>query len=130
MSARAASPRSDDAGAAVVEFALVTVVLLTLFMGLVQLGLALYVRNTIAACAADGARYAANADRTPDDGAQRTQALIAAALAAGFADDVTAARVVRDGVEQIEIRVQAPVPVFGFLGPHSLTVVAHALDEG
>jgi Flp pilus assembly protein TadG len=119
-----------DSGAAIVEFVLVTVVLLTLFMGLVQLGLALYARNTIAACAADGARYAANADRSTEDGAGRTRTLISGALAASFADDVTASRVVRDGVAQIEVRVRAPIPMFGFLGPRSLTVVAHALDEG
>lgn len=122
--------RRGDAGSAVVEFSLVTVVLLALFLGLVQLGVALYVRNTIVACAAEGARYGANADRTPRDAAVRTRELVRAALADTYGDDVTASTVVRDAVPQIEVRVQTVLPLLGFLGPRSLTVTAHSLDEG
>ena len=63
----------DDRGSAVVEFTLVGVLLTVLFLALLQLGLALHVRNTLVASAAEGARYAANADRTPDEGAAVTR---------------------------------------------------------
>ena len=50
-----ASESPGDAGAAVVEFVLVSVLLLGLFLSVLQVGFALYVRNTLVACAADGA---------------------------------------------------------------------------
>ena len=53
--AAAADEAPPDAGSAVVEFVLVTVLLLGLFLSVVQLGFALYVRNTLVASAADGA---------------------------------------------------------------------------
>ena len=120
----------DDHGGAVVEFTLVTVLLLVLFLALLQLGLALHVRNTLVACAAEGARYAANADRTPSDGVAQTISLIEATLDDSFADDVTGSTVVVDGVPQVEIRVSATLPLLGFLGPRDLVVTAHSLDEG
>jgi len=88
------------------------------------------VRNTLIDCAAEGARYAALADRTPQDGADRTRALIAATLAPGFADDVAAAVTTIDGLAVIEVRVTAPLPIAGLLGPTGqLTVTGHALRE-
>lgn len=120
----------DDRGGAVVEFTLVTVLLLVLFLALLQLGLALHVRNTLVAYAAEGARYAANADRTPADGVAHTVTLVEATLDDSFADDVTGTTVVADGVPQVEIRVSATLPLLGFLGPRNLVVTAHSLDEG
>ena len=60
----AVSPRTTT-GSAVVDFTLVGVLLTFLFLALLQLGLALHVRNTLVASAAEGARYGANADRNP-----------------------------------------------------------------
>ena len=48
-------------------------VLVPLVLGLIQVGLVLHVRNTLAAAATEGARYGANIDRTPADGAARTR---------------------------------------------------------
>ena len=105
-------------------------VLLLLFAALLQLGLALYVRNTLVACAAEGARYGANADRTPDEGAAHAAQLVTAALGARHASDVAARRTVIDGVPQVEVRVTTALPLVGLLGPRTLTVAGHALDEG
>ena len=126
------TPRLDEPeeGTAVVEFVLVTIVLVMLFLGLLQLGLALHVRNTLVACAAEGARYAANADRTPQDGAAQTALLIDGALSERFAEQVTGTTVETGGVTQVEIRVEATLPLLGFFGPRSLVVTAHSLDEG
>jgi Flp pilus assembly protein TadG len=121
--------RSDD-GAAVVDFVLVGVLLTLLFVALLQLGLALHVRNTLTAAAAEGARYGANADRGPADGAAITRRMIRDSLADSFADDVTAATETLDGVPTVVVRVRARLPVIGLLGPaRSLSVRGHALDE-
>jgi Flp pilus assembly protein TadG len=48
----------DEAGAAVAEFAIVSVVVLLLVIGSIEFGLAMWQRNTTASDARDGARYA------------------------------------------------------------------------
>lgn len=119
-----------DDGAAVVDFVLVGVLLTVLFVALLQLGLALHVRNTLTAAAAEGARYGANADRSPADGAAVARRLIRESLADSFADDVTAGTETVDGVPTVVVRVRARLPVIGLLGPaRSLSVRGHALEE-
>jgi Flp pilus assembly protein TadG len=120
----------DDGGSAVVDFTLVGILLTFLFLALLQLGLALHVRNTLVASAAEGARYGANADRTPADGAAVTRQLIRESLADSFADDVTSGTETVDGVVTVVVRVDARLPVFGLLGPpRGISVRGHALDE-
>lgn len=120
----------DDRGSAVVEFTLVGVLLTVLFLGLVQLGLALYVRNTLVAAAAEGARVAANADRAPADGEAVTRDLIRSALADSFASGVTSGAETVDGVPTVYVQVEAQLPVVGLLGPpRGLRVRGHAVDE-
>ncbi len=126
--------RRDDPdgerGAVVVDFALVSGLVALLFAGVVQLTLALHVRNTLVDCAAEGARYAALADRSTDDGVARTRSLIATSLGGGFADDVSARETDLRGLPVVEVTVSAPLPVAGLLGPGGgLTVSGHALRE-
>lgn len=100
------------------------------FAAVLQLTLAVHVRNTLVDCAAEGARYAALADRNPADGADRTRALIGMSLATGFADDVVVTDRMLDGLAVVEVRVSAPLPVAGLLGPAgTLVVTGHALRE-
>ena len=120
-----------DRGSAVVEFTLVGVLLTVLFLALLQLGLALHVRNTLVASAAEGARYAANADRTPDDGAAVARRLIRDSLDDSFADRVTSGFETVDGVPTVFVQVDATLPVVGLLGPpRGIRVRGHALEEG
>lgn len=120
----------QDRGSAIVEFTLVGVLLTVLFLGLLQLGLALHVRNTLEASAAEGARYAANADRTPEDGAAVTRQLIRDSLADRFAADVTGGFDTADGLPTVYVEVRATLPVVGLLGPpRGIRVRGHALDE-
>jgi len=122
--------RGDDRGSAIVEFTLVGVLLTVLFLALLQLGLALHVRNTLTASAAEGARYAANADRDPDEGADVTRQLIRDSLADSFAGDVTSGLERVDGVPTVYVQVRARLPVFGLLGPpRGIVVRGHALEE-
>lgn len=120
----------DQRGSAVVEFVLVGVLLTVLFLALLQLGLALHVRNTLNASAAEGARYAANADRGPADGAAVTRRLIRESLADSFAGGVSSGHDSVDGVPTVYVQVEARLPVVGLLGPsRTLVVRGHALDE-
>ncbi|MGH3094529.1 MAG: TadE family protein [Streptosporangiales bacterium] len=120
----------DERGAAVVEFALVSVLLTALFLGVVQLGLALYVRNTLVACASAGARYGASADRAPADAAAYTRTRIRRSLADSYAANVRAGVRWRGGLRVVVVTVHAPVPVVGMIGPAgAMTVRGHALRE-
>ena len=120
-----------ERGAAVVEFTLVSVLLVGLFLAVLQVGLFLHVRNTLVACAAEGARYAANADRDLSDGEVRTAALIAESLSERYGRAVTSRYVYSGGVPLVEIQVTTTLPLFGLLGvERGLTVTGHAVEEG
>ena len=117
-------------GAAVVDFVLVVVVLVPLVLGVLQVSLVLLVRNTLTAAASDGARYAATVGRGPSDGVARTRDQIAGALAARFADDVSARVVSVDGEPTVVVTVRASVPALGLGGPGvDLEVAGHAVQE-
>jgi Flp pilus assembly protein TadG len=106
------------------------VLLTLLFVGVVQVALALHVRNTLTDAAGEGARLGALAGREPGDGAQRTRDLAAAALGPAFAEDVTASTAAVPGGRLVVVTVRAPLPLAGLLGPRSLEVRGRALQEG
>lgn len=119
-----------DRGSAIVDFVLVSGLVTLLFAGLLQLALALHVRNTLIDCAAEGARYAALADRTAGDGADRTRQLISMSLSDSLAPEVDAGYTSVGGVPVAEVRVGARLPVLGLLGPEGvLMVTGHAVRE-
>ncbi len=121
--------RQDD-GAAVVEFVLVSVLVVVLVLAVVQLGLALHIRNTLVAAAGEGARFAAAADRQPSDGAEHARELIRQSLPDSYAEHVTVREVQASGVTLVEIEVQAELPVLGWLGPSNvLRITGHAMEE-
>ena len=99
--------RGREAGSAVVDFVLVLVVLVPLVLGILQLGLTLYVRNTLASAAAEGARYGATRGASPADGEARTRSLIGDVVSDRYARDVTARRTTIDGVPAVEVTVRA-----------------------
>lgn len=101
-----------------------------LFAAVVQLTLTLHVQATLVDCAAEGARYGALADRTPQQGAERARELIEMSLAPRFAEQVEAEVATVAGLEVVRVRVVAPLPVIGLLGPPGrLDVDGHALRE-
>ncbi|MGA8980251.1 MAG: TadE family protein [Pedococcus sp.] len=112
------------------DFAMVSALVTLLFVAVFQLGLALHIRNTLISCAAEGARWGARLGAEPEDGAQRTRELIAASLSARFAGDVSVSTTEAGGVQVVSVRVVAPLPVLGPLGPdRSLDVVGRAFLE-
>lgn len=124
------SRRRGERGSAVVDFVLVLVVLVPIFLGILQVALVLLVRNTLASAASEGARYAATLDRGPADGAARTRSQIDGAISGRYAEDVSARPAVVDGAPGVEVVVRATVPALGIGGPGiSLTVVGHAVEE-
>lgn len=125
----------DDRGAAVVEFTLVSIMLVTLFVMLMQVGLVLHTRNLMVAAAQEGARFAANADRTDAQGADRTREVLRDALGSDLVDRTAVTPLPRtetaNGAPVVGIRVQGPLPfLFADIGPLEITVEGHALDEG
>ena len=122
--------RRDQRGAAVADFVLVSLVLVPLVLGVLQVALVLYVRNTLTAAAAEGARYAATLDRGPAEGVARTREQIRGAMADRFASSATSTERVVDGVNVVEVRVHAEVPPLGIWGPSiALDVAGHAVEE-
>lgn len=122
-------PRGER-GSAVVDFVLVLVVLVPIFLGILQVALVLLVRNTLASAASEGARYAATLDRGPADGAARTREQIGGAISGRFAQDVSARPATVDGAPGVEVVVHATVPALGLGGPGiSFTVTGHAVEE-
>lgn len=123
-----------DRGSSVVEFTLVSVLVTALFLGVFQLAVVLHTRNVLVSAAQEGARHAANADRTDADGVLRTREAIGAALGDGVRDrmSVTPLPVDLSGpAPVVGMQVSGPVPVlFLPVGPVRLTVQGHALEEG
>jgi Flp pilus assembly protein TadG len=119
-----------ERGSAVVDFVLVSTILVPLFLGILQVGLFLYVRNTVTAAASEGAHYAAVLDRAPADGAARTRELISGVVTDGLIDSVSAAETDIDGQPGVEVSVEAHMPPLGLWGPGiSFTVEGHAVKE-
>ena len=115
-----------DRGSAPAEFALVGSLLTLLTVSVLQLGLALHVRNTVTDAAAEGARVAALAGATPEEGADRTRALLAAALG-DYPVVVEVGAADWAGLPVVEVRVTAPLPVLGLVGiERGLVVTGHA----
>lgn len=122
--------RRSDHGAAVVDFVLVLLILIPLFLGVLQLALVLHVRNTLASAASEGARYAATFDRGPQDGVARTREQIDGAISGRFAQDISARQTTIDGQPAVQVTVRAEVPALGIAGPAvGLEVSGHAVEE-
>lgn len=109
------------------DFVMVGGLLAALALAVVQLTLILHVRNVLVDAAASGARYGSLADRTPDDARFRTADLIAGTVGAEYAGNVSVGRAVSAGVPTLEVRVVAPLPVVGLMGPAgTMEVSGHA----
>ena len=120
----------DDRGSSPVDFILVGALLTTLTIAVMQLGFALYVRNVVHDAAAEGAHYAALADVTLADGAERTRVSITRAVGETFAGDITVARSDRLGYPTVSVSVHATLPIIGLIGvPYAMEVDADAPME-
>lgn len=109
---------------------MVSALLTVLVLSVLQLGLALHVRNTVLDAASEGARFGALADNNLGDGIARTRDLITTALGPGYAGDVTASYGSYLGHPAAIVTVHAPLPLIGLIGlDDGLEVDGHAAVE-
>ncbi len=121
--------RRDD-GSAAAEFVMVGALLTILTLSVLQLGLALHIRNTVLDAAAEGARFAALADNGLGDGVERARDLITVALGPGYAANVTASYGSYLGHPSAIVTVRTPLPLIGLIGVEGgLEVAGHAAVE-
>jgi len=78
MRADRSHPLDDDGerGAAVVDFVLISILIVTLLLAVLQVAVYVHVRNVVTASAQEGARFAANADVDSRTGADRTLEIV------------------------------------------------------
>lgn len=111
-----------------VDFVLVGALVTVIFVALIQLALALHVRNTVADAASSAARYGALGDRTAADAQARATMLVATALGPDYVQEVAASVQSNDGLAVITVSIRAPLPVLGLLGPaRTLEMTGHAV---
>ena len=109
---------------------MVGALLTVLTLSVMQLGLALHIRNTVTDAAAEGARFGALADNGLADGITRTRDLITSALGPGYATDVTAGYGSYLGHPATVVTVRTPLPLIGLIGiDGGLEVEGHAAVE-
>jgi Flp pilus assembly protein TadG len=123
-------PEGDERGSAVVDFVLILVILVPLFLAVMQVALVHYVKNTLTAAASEGARYGATIEHTPEDGAARTRQLVSGTLSGRYAGNVSAHSGIVGGAQTVVVRIKASVPPLGMWGPRiSMTAEGHAIQE-
>jgi Flp pilus assembly protein TadG len=120
----------DDSGSAAAEFVMVGALLTVLTLSVIQLSLALHIRNTVLDAASEGARFAALADSSLDAGVGRSRDLITTAIGPGYAVDVTATYERYLGHPSAIVTVRTPLPLIGLFGiDGGLEVAGHAAVE-
>ncbi|MDF2561980.1 MAG: TadE family protein [Microbacterium sp.] len=121
---------ADDRGSSPVEFLLVGTLLTALTLGVLQLALAVYVRNVVHDAAVEGAYHAALADTTQEEGVQRTREVVTRAVGASYAEDIRIGTSGARGQEVVDVRVRSTFPLLGLIGvPFAMEVEAHAPVE-
>jgi Flp pilus assembly protein TadG len=114
-----------ERGAAPVEFAMVMLVILPLFVTIFQFGLFLYVRNTLTACAHEGARAQASFQAPAGSGAQATSECAGAVVSGGLFDPPQ----VTEANGTVTVTMQARMPGLGWLGAFPFTVTGRSVQE-
>jgi Flp pilus assembly protein TadG len=120
----------DEAGSSPVEFVLVGGLLTVLTLAVLQLALAVYVRNVVHDAAVEGAFHAGLADTTLEEGAERARQIVGRAVSDAYASDITATENVDLGYPTVRVTVRTTLPLLGLLGaPRALEVSADAPVE-
>jgi Flp pilus assembly protein TadG len=133
---RAEPGRQDgERGAAVVDFVLVSVLILALLLAVLQVAVYVHVRNVVVASAEEGARYAADADVPSDVGAARTVQIVGHATSERTAQGLACTSGEEpdpSGLTLVVVRCSGSVPtLFAALGDLlPLTATGRAVKEG
>ena len=107
-------PADDgERGSAVVDFVMVSFLILILLLAVLQVAVYVHVRNVVTASAQAGARYAANADVDSAVGAARTLEVVADATSRQTANGLrcsSAQEVDQTGLTLVVVRCSGSVP--------------------
>ena len=134
--AREPVPADDgERGSAVVDFVMVSILIVTLLLAVLQVAVYVHVRNVVTASAQEGARFAANADVDSASGAARTVEVVARATSVQTAQGLhcsSAEEADSSGLTLVVVRCSGAVPALlaslGDLLP--LEVTGRAVKEG
>ncbi|MGY1607252.1 MULTISPECIES: TadE/TadG family type IV pilus assembly protein [unclassified Geodermatophilus] len=129
-----AERRDPERGGAVVDFVLVSVLVVVLLLAVLQVAVYVHVRNVVTASAQEGARYAANADVPTSAATGRALATVARATSTGTAEGLvcTAAEEVDPtGLVLVTVRCTGAVPTLlaGLGDVLPLEVTGRAVEE-
>lgn len=135
MNSRLRAAARGEEGAAVVEFVLISALVMGLLLAVLQVAVYVHARNVVAASAQEGARYAANADVDSGAGAARTLEIVRNSLGGSTADGLqcdSAEEVDSTGLVLVVVRCTGAVPaLFGALGDLlPVNATARAIKEG
>lgn len=124
-----------EAGAAVVEFVMISALVMGLLLAVLQVAVYVHVRNVVAASAQEGARYAANADVHSAAGAARTLDIVRNSLGGSTADGLecgSAEELDSSGLVLVVVECTGAVPaLFGALGDLlPVNATGRAIKEG
>lgn len=102
-----------ERGSAVVDFVMVSMLIVMLLLAVLQVAVYVHVRNVVTASAQEGARYAANADVESTVGAARTVEVVARATSEQTAGGLTCSsgeEVDASGLTLVVVRCSGSVP--------------------
>lgn len=117
----------DEEGSSPAEFVLVGALLTLLTLGVLQLGLAAYVRTVAHDAALEGAYHAALADASDAEGAARAREIVERTVGTGFVQDAQAWRAVSGDGAAVEVSLRLTLPLAGLVGvPGAWEVTARA----
>ncbi|PRY51106.1 TadE-like protein [Geodermatophilus tzadiensis] len=123
-----------ERGSAVVDFVLVSVLIVVLLLAVLQVAVYVHVRNVVVAGAQEGARFAANADVSVSEAPGRTLAVVARATSARTAAGLVcsaAEEVEASGLTLVTVRCAGAVPTLlaGLGDVLPLEVTGRAVEE-
>ena len=102
-----------ERGSAVVDFVMVSILIVMLLLAVLQVAVYVHVRNVVTASAQEGARYAANADVDSAAGAARTVEVVARATSVQTAEGLactSAEELDGSGLTVVVVRCSGSVP--------------------
>ena len=107
---------SGDEGSAVAEYTMTMALIVSVFLVVCQFAYATHVRSTLTMAAAESARYGARVDAGPAVAQERARDLVSGSLSPRYARSISAHRSTAEGLDVIQVDVDAPVPVLGPFG--------------
>lgn len=121
---------SDERGSSPVEFVLVGALLTFVTLAVIQLGIAVYVRNVAHDAAVEGAYHAALADVSDAEGAERARRIVTQTIGPDGVQEVRVEASHGYDYPAVAVTMRITVPIVGLLGlPGGWEVTGHAPME-